>query len=245
MTKPFTTVNVLGLDFINTTNQAFLAQLKQDCQTKQNRFIVTANPEIVLAAKNDASYAKAVQSADYITPDGIGIIKGAKILKTPLPERITGFDTLCALLEFADQTQKRIFFLGAKPTVIKQAVKKVASTYPNANICGYHDGYFKDEQAIVDQIKAAKPDMVFVALGFPKQELFIQNYRHVAKALWMGVGGSFDVLAGVAKRAPQFWIDLHLEWLYRLLKQPSRFIRMLALPKYLLLVYREKFIRKS
>lgn len=244
MSKPFATVNVLGLDFINTTNQAFLEQLKKDCQTKNNRFIVTANPEIVLAAKNDPHYALALKTADYITPDGIGIIKGAKILKTPLPERITGFDTLCALLEFASQTKKKIFLLGAKPNVIKQAVENVATNYPGAIICGYHDGYFKDEQAVVNQIKNANPDMVFVALGFPKQEYFIKDHRQVAPALWMGVGGSFDVLAGIAKRAPQFWINLHLEWFYRLLKEPSRFIRMLALPKYLLLVYRKRFLNK-
>ena len=244
MSKPFTTVNVLGLDFINTTNQSFLAQLKKDCYAKKNRFIVTANPEIVLAAKNNPTYAKTLQTADYITPDGIGIIKGAKILKTPLPERITGFDTLCSLLNFANQTHKRIYFLGAKPDVIKQAIQNVQTKYPNILICGYHDGYFKDEQLIADKIKASKPDLVFVALGFPKQEYFIQKHRFIADSLWMGVGGSFDVLAGVVKRAPKAWQDLHLEWFYRLLKEPTRFIRMLALPKYLLLVYRKRLFNK-
>ena len=164
MQNNFETVNVLGLDFIKATQTEFLEQLKRDSQTKANRFIVTANPEIVLAAKDDLAYAKTIRSADYVTADGIGIIKGAKILGDPLPERVTGYDTLVALLSFANKHQKRVFFLGARPAVLQQVLTKVATNYPNLVISGSCDGYFKDE---------AEPDFVFVALGFPKQEFFI------------------------------------------------------------------------
>lgn len=243
MQNNFETVNVLGLDFIKATQTEFLEQLKRDSQTKANRFIVTANPEIVLAAKDDLAYAKTIRSADYVTADGIGIIKGAKILGEPLPERVTGYDTLIALLSFANKHQKRVFFLGARPAVLQQVLTKVATKYPNLVISGSCDGYFKDEAKVAEQIKQAEPDFVFVALGFPKQEFFIAKYQDLASAIWMGVGGSFDVLSGQTKRAPNWWIDHHLEWAYRLLKEPSRFFRMLALPKYLLLVYRKKYLK--
>ena len=243
MQNNFETVNVLGLDFIKATQTEFLEQLKRDSQTKANRFIVTANPEIVLAAKDDLAYAKTIRSADYVTADGIGIIKGAKILGDPLPERVTGYDTLVALLSFANKHQKRVFFLGARPAVLQQVLTKVATNYPNLVISGSCDGYFKDEAKVAEQIKQAEPDFVFGALGFPKQEFFIAKYQDLASAIWIGVGGSFDVLSGQTKRAPKWWIDHHLEWAYRLLKEPSRFFRMLALPKYLLLVYREKYLK--
>ncbi len=241
MTQPFETVNVLGFDFINTTQTNFIEQLKQDCLNHQNRFIVTANPEIVLAAKNDAHYAQIIQTADYLTADGIGIVKGAKILGTPLPERVTGYDTMMALLAWCHEQHKKVFFVGAKPQVIQAVKAKIKTEYPGIAIAGAFDGYFKDDQPIVQAIAQSQPDFVFCALGFPKQEYFINKNRTVASAIWMGVGGAFDVLAGTAKRAPKWWIDHHVEWLYRLLKEPSRFGRMLALPKYLLLVYQSKF----
>lgn len=244
MQNKFETVNVLGLDFIKATQQEFLQQLKQDSDSNKTRFIVTANPEIVLAAKNDPKYAEVLKTADYITADGIGIIKGANILGDPLPERVTGYDTMTALLKWASENDKRVYFLGAKNEVLNKALAKVKQSYPTLTIAGSCDGYFKDEAKVAQDIKQAKPDIVFVALGFPKQEYFIAKYKDLAPALWMGVGGSFDVLSGTTKRAPKWWIDHHMEWTYRLVKEPSRFIRMLALPKYLLLVYRKKYFKK-
>lgn len=236
MSAPFTTVSILNVPFINTTNAAFVAQLKQDILAHHNRFVVTANPEILMYAREHPDYQQVLQQADYITPDGIGVIQGAQILGTPLPERITGYDTLLELLQWGHEQRQRVFFLGAKPEVLKQVVATVKTQYPNLVIAGALDGYYDDEAAVVDQISAAKPDMIFIATGFPKQEFFIAKYRHRVDGLWMGVGGSFDVLAGAVKRAPKFWQDHHIEWLYRLIKEPSRFKRMLVLPRYLRLV---------
>ncbi len=126
--------------------------------------------------------------------------------------------------------------LGAKPAVLKQVTTIVQRDYPGIVVAGARDGYYDDEQTIVDQIVAAQPDMVFVATGFPKQEFFIAEHRQRLDALWMGVGGSFDVIAGAVKRAPLFWQKHHVEWLYRLIQEPSRFKRMLVLPRYLRLV---------
>ncbi len=240
MSKKFSEISVLGINFIKADAKQFLKQIYQDSQEHKNRFIVTANPEIVLTSRKSLHYAQTISSADYTTADGIGIIKGAQILGTPLPERITGYDTLLALLAFAARNHKRIFFLGAKPEVVKTAVHRIQQDYPAINICGWHDGYYQDEAIVAQQIKDARPDFVFVALGFPKQEYFIAKYRNVADAIWMGVGGSFDVLAGFTRRAPKKWQEHHIEWLYRLLKDPSRFGRMMALPKYLTLVFCER-----
>ncbi|WP_311407887.1 WecB/TagA/CpsF family glycosyltransferase [Liquorilactobacillus uvarum] len=242
MSQLFSHINILGTNFTKITNQELLNQLKKDSTLHKNRFVVTANPEIVLFARQNKKYASILNTADYTTADGIGIIKGAKILGRPLPERVTGYDTLLSLLKFANEQKKRVFFLGAKPLVINKLIDKIKQNYPNLIIAGQHDGYFKDEASIVQEIKQSSPDFVFVALGFPKQEFFINHYRQSSPAIWMGVGGSFDVLAGITKRAPLFWQKHHIEWLYRLLQEPSRFGRMLALPKYLLLIFRAKIM---
>lgn len=241
MPNKFKKTKILDIEFINTTNDAFLTQIATDSMAHINRFIVTANPEIVLFARQHPDYKKILTQADYVTPDGIGIIKGAAILGTPMPERITGYDTLMSLLEWANSHQKSIYLVGAAEMVIQKVAKTIKSDYPSINLVGFHNGYFKNDQDIVSNIKISQPDFVFVATGFPNQEEFIQRNRQVSDSIWMGVGGSFDVLAGTVNRAPQFWQNHHIEWLYRLFQEPTRFIRMLAIPRYLLLIYKEKF----
>ena len=234
-------VPILGVDFAKITNHELLESLKKDLLAKNTRFIVTANPEIVLYARKHPAYAKVIQQADYITADGIGIIIGSRILQRPLPERVTGFDTMKQLLATAEKLQKSVYFLGAKADVLQAALKTVKKNYPHLIIAGARDGYFDQEVPIAKAIQQTKPDIILVALGFPKQETFIQKYYQDTPAIWMGVGGSFDVLAGKVKRAPLFWQKHHIEWLYRLIQEPTRLPRMMALPKYLLLVLAEKF----
>ena len=234
-------IPILGIDFTKITNHELLELLKKDLTAKNTRFIVTANPEIVLYARKHPAYAKVIRQADYITADGIGIIIGSRILKHPLPERVTGFDTLNQLLALAEKLQKSVYFLGAKVDVLQAALKAVKKNYPQLIIAGAQDGYFGQELLVAKAIQKVKPDIVLVALGFPKQELFIQKYYQSSQAIWMGVGGSFDVLAGKVKRAPFFWQKHHIEWLYRLIQEPTRLPRMIALPKYLLFVLAKKF----
>ncbi|WP_283597046.1 WecB/TagA/CpsF family glycosyltransferase [Ligilactobacillus aviarius] len=238
-------VNILGIEFDNFTQKELVHQLITDNQQHLNRFVVTANPEIVLAATRDPNYQQIINHADYVTADGIGIVKGAQILGTPLAERVTGFDTMQALLQYADQSQKKVYFLGGKPAVISALKNVIEKKYPHLVIAGMHDGYFNDEEPIVHEIQQAQPDFIFVALGFPKQDFFIAHHRSIANSIWMGVGGSFDVLTGNVQRAPEFWINHHIEWLFRLIQEPTRFKRMLALPRYLFRVYRQKFKQKK
>ncbi len=237
------TVEILNVPFINTTLNDFTNQLLNEHTLKSKKaFIVTANPEIVMYANQDSDYMKILNKADYITPDGIGIVKAANKLGKPLPERVTGFDLMKDLLEKADEYQMSVYLLGAKHEVIEEAKVNIEKTYPNLKIVGYHDGYFDWEtNKVADEIDALKPDFVFVALGVPRQEKWIsQNIDRFQKGVFMGVGGCFDVWAGAVKRAPEFWQKVHLEWFYRLINQPSRLGRMMAIPKFMMKINKQK-----
>jgi N-acetylglucosaminyldiphosphoundecaprenol N-acetyl-beta-D-mannosaminyltransferase len=229
-------VDIFHISFDSLTKNRLLENLFFRILKGQKTFVVTANPEIVMHAQKDVEYKEIVNKADFVIADGYGVVLGSKILGDPVPERIAGFDLMCELLSIGNQKGWSAYFLGAKKEVVEKAVAKVKHEYPNLTIAGYHDGYFQDSTHIRDQIKRTKPDLIFVALGFPKQEKWIyKNLPDFEKGLFMGVGGSFDVLAGAVKRAPLIWQKMNLEWLYRLLQEPSRWRRMLVLP---LFVYR-------
>ncbi|MBS4178094.1 WecB/TagA/CpsF family glycosyltransferase [Lederbergia citrea] len=235
-------VNILGVEFDHTTKQEMVNQLQHNIKMNKKTFVVTANPEIVMEATKNATFKHTLRDADHIIADGIGVILGAKILEKPLPERIPGIELMQELLQIANQESLNVFFLGSREEVIKQAVQNVKKDYPKLIIGGYHHGFFKEnDPQILDMVKRANSDLIFVALGFPKQEYWIQNHiDSFHKGIFMGVGGSFDVLAGTAKRAPAIWRKLNLEWLHRLLQQPSRWKRMIVLPIFVKKVWQSK-----
>ncbi|WP_026575900.1 WecB/TagA/CpsF family glycosyltransferase [Bacillus sp. UNC438CL73TsuS30] len=235
-------VNILGINFLNKGFNEVVHLLTERIAKGVKTFVVTANPEIVMYAREDKDYWKIVQEADYVVPDGSGIILAAKILNSPIQERVTGYDLTIRLLELANQNGWRIYLLGGKEETNKKAVATICERYPHLVMAGFHNGYFKGkENKIADEIKAANADIVFVALGFPRQEKWISaHYATFSKGIFMGVGGSIDVLAGEVKRAPLVWQKLNLEWFYRLVKQPSRWRRMLALPRFLVEILKVK-----
>jgi N-acetylglucosaminyldiphosphoundecaprenol N-acetyl-beta-D-mannosaminyltransferase len=212
--------------------------------------IVTANPEIVMCAKKDPDFEQVLRKADLITPDGIGVVKASRLLGNPIKERVAGFDMMnkwFAQLSQQDQPVS-VFLLGAKPHVSEAAARTISNTYSNITVVGYHHGYFKaeEEAAIVGQIQKANPDILLVALGFPRQERFIQTYKHELNAkVAVGVGGSFDVWAGEVKRAPRWIQTIHLEWFYRLCSNPSRWRRQLVLVEFMKEVFRARKTVKS
>jgi N-acetylglucosaminyldiphosphoundecaprenol N-acetyl-beta-D-mannosaminyltransferase len=233
-------IKIMDIPFVNITQQDLLkGELYPKLQKKLKSYIVTANPEIVMFAKENKEYKEAILSADYIIPDGAGIVIASKLLKKPLKERVTGFDLMIQLLSYAEGNNLSCYFLGAKEEVVKQAVSRVQGDYPGLQIAGYHHGYFDvDDVSISQRVKEANPDIVFVALGFPKQEVWINKYKSkFPKGLFMGVGGSFDILAGNTKRAPYFWIKLNLEWLYRLIKEPFRWKRILKVFEFIFRIF--------
>lgn len=235
-------VKVLNVTFDNLSHKKFMFQLMKCIKEEKKTFIVTANPEIVMYANTNQEYMRILKQVDYITADGIGIVKGSRMLGTPIIERVTGYDLMLDLFKEANQMKKKVYLLGAKQEVIETVAKKLEKEYPGIDLAGYHNGYFDlTDKAIMNKVLGAEPDLLFVGIGFPRQEKWIQQYLEQAdKGLAMGVGGAFDAYTGVVKRAPAIFIKLNLEWFYRLMKQPSRFKRMLVLPKFLIAVRKEK-----
>lgn len=211
----------------NDGEESFFTELKGWILKNEKKFIVTANPETFMKSESDKEIKKILEDeGTVIVPDGIGIVKAAKMLGYNIKERITGIDIANKLLEYANELNKSIYLLGAKPEVIEDMKVMIASKYPNIKIIGAVDGYVKDKDKVFKDIIKNKPDIVMVALGIPAQEKLIYKYLDkFNKGIFIGVGGSFDVMSGHKKRAPKLFIKLNLEWLYRILKEPKRIKR--------------------
>ncbi|TMU84091.1 WecB/TagA/CpsF family glycosyltransferase [Bacillus sp. BHET2] len=236
-------VQILNIPFVNKTKSDIVNDLyNQYLKEGRKAFIVTANPEIVMHARTDADYLYTLSKADYIIPDGIGVVIASRIKNQPLIERVPGFELMEELLSLSNEQSLRVYIVGAKPEVLDKAVVNVKRKYPNLQLAGHHHGYFEDgNEEIIQEIKQSEPDLILVALGFPRQEKWIkENMVHVQKGVFIGVGGSIDVLAGHVKRAPVMWQRVHLEWFYRLLQQPSRWRRMAVLPQFIFHVIKSK-----
>lgn len=223
--------DILGVRFDDVSRQEAAqlgaAMLEQD----QFHYVVTPNPEFILAAEKDADFRQVLNSADLVIPDGIGVVYSAKILGTPLKERVPGIEFAADMLAQLDQMGGRLYLLGAKPGVAQEAGRRILERHPNIVLCGTHNGYFKDEEAVLLEVAAARPDLLFVCLGAPKQEKWMARWgRHTGARLAIGLGGALDVFAGNVERAPVSWRKLGLEWAYRLKKEPQRAGRMAKLP---------------
>ncbi len=203
--------------------------------------VITLNAEMIYQAQTEARLMELINRVDLVVPDGIGTVWAGRRLGYNFPERVTGIDMLMKLCAEACTRGWRVFLLGAAPGVAERAGQKLQQMYPGLQIAGCRDGYFsaEEEPALLQQIRALSPDLLFAALGIPKQEYWIAAHQQeLSVPLCMGVGGSFDVISGDKKRAPAWTIRLHLEWLYRLLKEPSRWQRQLVLPRFVMAVIR-------
>ncbi len=206
--------------------------------------VVTINPEMILAAQKSSEFSQIINDAELVIPDGIGVQIGLQILGHKV-KRIPGIEFGYSLLEKYSIAGKRVALVGAKPEVIALAVKNLKDKMPNLNIVYSHDGYFSDDNEIIKGLVESSADLILIALGSPKQEFFISKLKsHMPKSLMVGLGGSFDVWAGVVKRAPKIYQKLGLEWLYRTVKEPQRFKRIFpTLPLFLLKVLKERVSR--
>ena len=228
-------VNILGVnvDMVNVKGAA--DKIMQFLNEGGLHKVFTPNSEIIMAAYKDNSFKEILNDADLLTADGIGVVYASKILGKPIAERAPGYDIACELLGRINNTSYSVFLFGGKPGVTETAKEKLQSRYDGLNIAGIRNGYFKEEEVpeIIDEINNSGADIVFVCLGAPKQEMWIaENAQKLNAKVAMGIGGSLDVFAGTALRAPEFYCKHGLEWFYRLMKQPSRAGRMLALPKF-------------
>lgn len=211
---------------------------------KDNRAnsVITLNPEYLYRAQSEPELMELVNKADLVTPDGAGIVWACKMAGTPVAERVTGIDLMLNLMPVAEREGWGVFLLGSAPGVADEAAQNLQLQYPALKIVGTHHGYFKEQEEtkIVNIIKAAKPHLLFVALGMPRQEQWIAKHKdEMGVPVSMGVGGSLDVIAGRVERVAPWLQKLNLEWLGRLMKEPQRWKRQLVLPKFAWLVVRK------
>ncbi|PWM77683.1 MAG: glycosyltransferase [Phascolarctobacterium sp.] len=239
--KPF---YVLDVPVYPYTMDGAVNFLNSQIKNKKQTFVVTANAEIIMLCQRDAEYKKIVGGkADLVLADGAGTVWAGRKLGHNVPERVAGCDLFVELAKLAAKKDYKVFFFGAAPGIAEAARDKLLAMVPGLKVAGCRNGYFKEEETadIVDEINASGADMLFAALGVPKQEKWLAENRHRLNAkVLMGVGGSFDVVAGKMERAPLWMQKASLEWLFRLYKQPSRIGRMMVLPQFVIKVLQSK-----
>lgn len=246
--KDIPPIKILGVPVHPYTMKGAVDKILERVSKKQKTFIVTANAEIIMMGQSDTEYMKILNKAALVLPDGAGTVWAGRRLGFDVPERVAGYDLFLNLMAEAAHKKLKVFFFGSAPGVAEEAKQKCEVLYPGVSIVGCRDGYFKedDNSAIIKEINSSGADLLFVALGAPKQEKWLSKHQDILNPmLLMGIGGSFDVVAGKMERAPKWMQDASLEWLFRLYKQPSRFKRMLVLPKFVIKVLRFKSYKAS
>lgn len=233
--------DVLGVLYDNVTMQEALEKAREILRGDKAAYCVTPNAEMAYEALHDEAFCALLNEAALVLPDGAGVILGAKILKTPLKQKVAGIEFAQNLLPILEAEGKRLFLFGSKPSIAETAAENLRKKYPKLCICGTADGYFREEAAVVQTIRAAQPDVVFVCLGAPKQEYFMRAHKdELGARLLIGLGGTLDNFAGTVRRAPKWMIRLQLEWLYRLVKEPRRIGRMMRLPKFVFAAFKKR-----
>ena len=233
-------IDILGVKVDSVTMAQAVAQVEGYMDDRKNVLIATANAEMIMRATHDEELKDILNDAALVVPDGAGTVWAAHHLGYEMPERVAGFDLAQELMRIAPSKKQKVFFFGSAPGVAEKAKAKAEELYPGIEIVGTRDGYFKpeDEPAIIEEIKAAQPDLLLAALGVPKQEKWLNAHlKELGVPVAIGVGGTLDVMAGVMKRAPYWMQKAKLEWLFRGLLQPKRAGRLMALPKFVLKVH--------
>ena len=233
-------VNILGVDVDAITMAEAVDVVRRAMDTRAGVMVATANAEMLMRATHDEELRRILNASALVVPDGAGTVWAARHLGHAMPERVAGYDLAQELLRCAPAEGRRVYFFGSAPGVAEKAKAKAEQLYPGIEIVGVRNGFFSpaDNAAIIAEIRAARPDLLLVALGVPKQEKWIA--AHLAELdvpVAIGVGGTLDVMAGVMKRAPLWMQKAKLEWLFRGLMQPKRAGRLLALPKFVLKVH--------
>lgn len=242
MAKHHSSVQILGVRVDAVTYTETLDIIQQWIAQRGPHQIATANPEFVMAAQSDSAFRHALQAADLCVADGIGLLWAARRLGRRLPERVTGSDLVPRVAETATARGWRLFLLGAAPGVADRAARQLEQRNPGLRVAGVYAGSPAEAEApaIVQRVQQAAPDVLFVAYGAPAQDLWIARHRdQLAVPVMMGVGGAFDHIAGVQRRAPAWVQRIQLEWLFRLVTQPWRWRRQLALPRFVWGVLRQ------
>ena len=232
-------VNVRGLEFANITREEAAGLAAAALASDKLTTVFTPNAEIAFSASRDAKFMSILQSADILLPDGAGIIKAARILGTPLREKVAGVEFGADVAKICAENGYSLFLLGGKPGVADEAAEKLKEKFEGLKIAGTNDGYFDknggENDAVIEKINMSRADVLYVCLGSPAQEKWAHENKDKLDTvrLLACLGGSVDVYAEKAKRAPKIFIKTNTEWLYRLIKEPKRLGRMMCIPKYL------------
>ena len=236
MMKDNNRINILGVPVDLIDQKEAMARFEELFPQPGVTAVFTPNSEIVENASRNPELRDLVASADLTLPDGIGLVYASRIVGYPLKERVTGIDFLESVISYLEKNGKSIYFFGSKPGVAEKAAEKIREKYPALIVAGTHHGYYKPEEEpeIVELINQSGADFLCVALGSPRQEKFIHEYKAELKVHGaIGVGGSLDVWSGDLKRAPEFYQKHGLEWLFRLIQEPRRIGRMMKLPVFM------------
>lgn len=232
------TVNIVGikidkLDFLEAQEKVM-----EFLESNSLNMIFTPNSEMLLDAVKDRELENILNEAQLVIPDGIGVVIASKFYGTPLKERVTGVDLSTKILEQGAKRNSKVFLLGATQESVSAAAVKIQENYKGINVVGIRNGYYSEdeEEQIMNEINESGADILFVGLGAPRQEKLIYKYKDkLGVKIAIGFGGGIDILSETVKRAPEFYQKSGLEWFYRFIKQPSRFMRMIKLPKFILL----------
>lgn len=239
-----TRITVTGVPVDNIDMEGAVFHAERMIELNEQCTIFAMNPEKAISAREDPELYECLDSAGLLIPDGIGIILAARLNGVAFRERVPGSELMPRLCAMAAKNGYGVFLFGAQEDTNLQAAEKLEQLYPGLNVAGRQNGYVTDDEtpALIDEINTSGAKLLFVALGSPKQEYWMNEHKHKLNVVVLqGVGGTFDVISGNVKRAPRLWRSIHLEWLYRLLSQPKRFIRQSRLPAYVWLVLRSRF----
>ncbi|MFZ2054539.1 MAG: WecB/TagA/CpsF family glycosyltransferase [Candidatus Aminicenantales bacterium] len=237
--------DVLGVPLSEVSLEKLVHDIRKRILHSRQTTIFSVNPEKVILSQHDPELSEALNSADILIPDGIGVILSLWLFQRQKRNRIPGIDLFESLLSIAAQDKYPVFLLGADPQVNKLAVKQMLGRYPGIIIAGSNHGYFKNEEAkcIIDKINSCNASILFVGMGSPRQEKWIHRYRHHIKAtICMGVGGSFDVISGRVRRAPLCLRKMGLEWFTRLAKEPRRAERQVSLARFVFAIIKRRLL---
>lgn len=237
-------VEILGCRVHRLTMAEAVAEVCRLLEAGGGHQVVTADSSALVIAQSDEEFRGIVNGAALVTPDSMGVVWASRLQGTPVPSRVPGVDLMDRLCQEGARSGRTAFFFGAAPGVAEEAARRLQARYPGFRVVGTRHGYFQpaDEPAIAREIRAAGPDLLFVALGIPKQEKFIARWlRELQVPVCVGVGGSLDCFSGRVKRAPRFFQQVQLEWLYRLLSNPRKAGKVALLPRFMLMVLRDRW----